>query len=106
MWKKLVYVRALSSPVTESEASSSLHSELTNAELAPVKRCIPKIPKLLFKKVELETIAYQETNDSGTVEVAVSVSLTLEGGYLTGRITHGWRFLLSVSSVFAELRRK
>ncbi|KAJ0412485.1 hypothetical protein ATCC90586_005505 [Pythium insidiosum] len=33
---------------------------------------IPKPPKLNFKKVDLSTITYKETNDNGTVGVAVS----------------------------------
>ncbi|RLN21274.1 hypothetical protein BBJ28_00024686, partial [Nothophytophthora sp. Chile5] len=49
-----------SSPTTETEASNSPHAELTDAELAAVKRRIPKPPKLLFKKVDLKTITYQE----------------------------------------------
>ncbi|KAF4316104.1 hypothetical protein BBO99_00008411 [Phytophthora kernoviae] len=70
--RKLQSVSASSSPVTESEASSSPHTDLTDAELAAVKKRIPKPPKLSFKKVDLKTITYQETNDNGTVGVAVS----------------------------------
>ena len=70
--RKLEGISVSSSPVTESEASNSPHFDLTDAELAAVKRRIPKPPKLRFKKVDLKTITYQETNDNGTVGVAVS----------------------------------
>lgn len=104
--RKLESVSASSSPVTESEASSSPHSELTDAELAAVKRRIPKPPKLLFKKVDLKTITYQETNDNGTVGVAVSGIPNAGEDSLTSRHIRGQHFQLSASSAFAGLRRK
>ncbi|CEG37810.1 uncharacterized protein PHALS_05865 [Plasmopara halstedii] len=93
---------ACSSPVTESEASSSPHSELTDAELAAVKRRIPKPPKLVFKKVNLKTITYQETNDNGTVGVAIS-GIPNAGRGLFNLSSHPWP-AFSVVCIFGVRR--
>ncbi|KAF1774446.1 Shoulder domain [Phytophthora cactorum] len=100
--RKLESISASSSPVTESEASSSPHSELTDAELAAVKRRIPKPPKLLFKKVDLKTITYQETNDNGTVGVAVS-GIPNAGRGLFNLSDHPWP-AFSVVCIFGVRR--
>ncbi|POM72957.1 Hypothetical protein PHPALM_10246 [Phytophthora palmivora] len=100
--RKLESISASSSPVTESEASNSPHSDLTDAELAAVKRRIPKPPKLLFKKVDLKTITYQETNDNGTVGVAVS-GIPNAGRGLFNLSDHPWP-AFSVVCIFGVRR--
>uniref|UniRef100_H3GQT4 CID domain-containing protein n=1 Tax=Phytophthora ramorum TaxID=164328 RepID=H3GQT4_PHYRM len=100
--RKLESISASSSPVTESEASSSPHSELTDAELDAVKKRIPKPPKLLFKKVDLKTITYQETNDNGTVGVAVS-GIPDAGRGLFNLSSHVWP-AFSVVCIFGVRR--
>lgn len=99
--RKLESLSASSSPVTESEASSP-HNDLTDAELAAVKRRIPKPPKLLFKKVDLKTITYQETNDNGTVGVAVS-GIPNAGRGLFNLSSHPWP-AFSVVCIFGVRR--
>ncbi|KAG7389896.1 hypothetical protein PHYBOEH_007201 [Phytophthora boehmeriae] len=100
--RKLQNVSASSSPVTESEASSSPHTDLTDAELAAVKKRIPKPPKLTFKKVDLKTITYQETNDNGTVGVAVS-GIPDAGRGLFNLSSHAWP-AFSVVCIFGVRR--
>lgn len=60
------------SPTADADSPESSHSDLSDAELAALKRRISKPPKLNFKKVDLKTITYRETNDNGTVGVAIS----------------------------------
>ncbi|KAI9919171.1 hypothetical protein PsorP6_011836 [Peronosclerospora sorghi] len=67
--RKLGATTASSSLVPENDTTSALPFELSDAELAAVKRRIPKLPKQLFKKVDLKTITYQETNVNGMVGV-------------------------------------
>lgn len=100
--RRLESSSASSSPVTESEASSSPHFELTDAELAAVKRRIAKPPKLVFKKVNLKTITYQETNDNGTVGVAVS-GIPNAGRGLFNLSDHPWP-AFSVVCIFGVRR--
>ncbi|OWZ18287.1 hypothetical protein PHMEG_0007648 [Phytophthora megakarya] len=100
--RKLESSSASSSPITESEASNSPHSDLTDAELAAVKRRIPKPPKLSFKKVDLKTITYQETNDNGTVGVAVS-GIPNAGRGLFNLSDHAWP-AFSVVCIFGVRR--
>ncbi|CAI5701925.1 unnamed protein product [Peronospora effusa] len=100
--RKLEGIGVSSSPVTESEASSSPHFDLTDAELAAVKRRIPKPPKLRFKKVDTKTITYQETNDNGTVGVAVS-GIPDAGRGLFNLSTHTWP-AFSVVCIFGVRR--
>ncbi|TDH73049.1 hypothetical protein CCR75_001495 [Bremia lactucae] len=100
--RRLESSSASSSPVTESEASSSPHSELTDAELAAVKRRIPRPPRLNFKKVNLRTITYQETNDNGTVGVAIS-GIPNAGRGLFNLSNHPWP-AFSVVCIFGVRR--
>ncbi|CAI5743308.1 unnamed protein product [Hyaloperonospora brassicae] len=100
--RKLESISASFSPVTESEASSPPQSDLTDAELAAVKRSIPKPPKLLFKKVDLKTITHQETNDNGTVGVATS-GIPNAGKGLFNLSAHTWP-AFSVVCIFGVRR--
>uniref|UniRef100_K3X223 CID domain-containing protein n=1 Tax=Globisporangium ultimum (strain ATCC 200006 / CBS 805.95 / DAOM BR144) TaxID=431595 RepID=K3X223_GLOUD len=90
------------SPSTENDSSESSHADLTDAELAAVKRRIPKPPKLNFKKVDLSTITYRETNDNGTVGVAVS-GIPNAGRGLFNLSDHAWP-AFSVVCIFGVRR--
>lgn len=92
---------------TEENASASTdgdspHPELSDAELAALKRRIPKPPKLLFKKVDLSTITHKETNDNGTVGVALS-GIPNAGRGLFNLSAHAWP-AFSVVCIFGVRR--
>lgn len=91
-----------SSPSAETDASLSPHEDLTDAELAAVKKRIPKPPKLNFKKVDLSTITYQETNDNGSVGVAIS-GIPNAGRGLFNLSSHPWP-AFSVVCIFGVRR--
>jgi hypothetical protein len=80
----------------------SPHEDLTDAELAAVKKRIPKPPKLNFKKVDLSTITYQETNDNGSVGVAIS-GIPNAGRGLFNLSSHPWP-AFSVVCIFGVRR--
>ncbi|TMW66221.1 hypothetical protein Poli38472_003986 [Pythium oligandrum] len=85
-----------------SAGDASPQEDLTDAELAAVKKRIPKPPKLLFKKVDLSTITYQESNDNGTVGVAVS-GIPNAGRGLFNLSDHTWP-AFSVVCIFGVRR--
>ncbi|KAI9920953.1 hypothetical protein PsorP6_000579 [Peronosclerospora sorghi] len=100
--RKLDAASASSSPVPENDTTNALPFELSDAELAAVKRRIPKPPKLLFKKVDLKTITHTETNDNGTVGVAVS-GIPNAGKGLFNLSSHAWP-AFSVVCIFGVRR--
>ncbi|GLE10744.1 hypothetical protein PINS_up022984 [Pythium insidiosum] len=95
------------SPSADPDASMSPQADMTDAELAAVKKRIPKPPKLNFKKVDLSTITYKESNDNGTVGVAVSgIPNAGRGLFNLSPASIGPRSPWSASSGFAVSRKK
>ncbi|GLD92728.1 hypothetical protein PINS_up001307 [Pythium insidiosum] len=90
------------SPSADPDASMSPQADMTDAELAAVKKRIPKPPKLNFKKVDLSTITYKESNDNGTVGVAVS-GIPNAGRGLFNLSPHPWP-AFSVVCIFGVRR--
>lgn len=76
--------------------------DLTDAELAALKRRIPKPPKLQFTKVDPKAIEYTETNDNGTVGVAKS-GIPNAGRGLFNMSKHPWP-AFSVVCIFGVRR--
>ncbi|DBA03519.1 TPA: hypothetical protein N0F65_011420 [Lagenidium giganteum] len=99
--KKRRIERASASPSPESDAATP-PVDLTDAELAALKRRIPKPPKLLFKKVDMSTITFRESNDNGSVGVAVS-GIPNSGRGLFNISDHPWP-AFSVVCIFGARR--